>query len=115
MKIPEKLRTVTVDQLPKEKKKEIMSEKETIDSILIDARRHGVEEKVKKLIDKYQAAVAGASSKEEARQIGILGLVEIHKTVGYVGGLVVNGVEIIPPDPSYQEDINWHKRLVKLD
>lgn len=115
MKIPEKLRAVNPDQLPKTPKKKVMSEKETIESILKLAREQGVEDKVKKLIAKYQAAVAGARSQEEAAQIGALGLVEIHKAIGCVGGLVVNGVELIPQDTGYDEEINWHKRLAKLD
>lgn len=114
MKIPDKLRTVTPDQLP-QKKKKIMSEKETIESILKLAREQGVEEKVKKLIAKFQMAVAGARSKEEAAQIGQLGLVEIHKTIGCVGGLVVNGVELIPAETGWDEEINRYKSIVKLD
>lgn len=110
-----KLKTVTPNQLPKQPKKKMMSEKETIEAILKLAREQGVEEKVKNLIEKFQNAVKGARDENERRHIGAMGLAEIHKVIGCVGGLVVNGVQIIPPDPSYQDAIDAQKGVVKLD
>jgi hypothetical protein len=114
MKLPNPIRNVTPDQLS-HKKKKIMSERETIASILTLAREQGVEEKVGKLIVKFQNAVNGARTEVERRSIAALGLAEIHKTIGCVGGLVVDGVEILPPDTGYDDVINQHKNLVKLD
>lgn len=110
-----KIRQVTKEQLNSQNKKKIMSEAETIESILKLAREQGVEEKVKNLIEKFQNAVKGARTEEERRQIGTLGLAEIYRTIGCVGGLVVNGNQILPPDPSYQDAINTQKSVVKLD
>jgi hypothetical protein len=96
-------------------KKKIMSESETIKSILTLARREGVEEKVKKIIETFQNAVKGASSEVERKQIAALGLAEIHRTIGCVGNLVVDGQEILPEDSSYKNAINLHKKIVKID
>jgi hypothetical protein len=114
MKLTNPIRNVTPDQLSKKKKK-VMSEKETIASILALAREQGVEEKVQKLIAKFQNAIKGARTEQERQSIATLGLAEIHKTIGCVGGLVVDGVEILPPDTGYDDAINQHKNLVKLD
>jgi len=96
-------------------KKKMMSEKETIQNILSLAREQGVEDKVKKLISRFQEAVKTARSQEERQSIATLGLAEIYKTIGCVGGLVVDGVEVIPSNPSYENEINQFKGLVKLD
>jgi hypothetical protein len=92
-----------------------MSEKDTIKTILGLAREQGCETKVMKLIEKFQDAVKGARSPFERQQIAILGIAEIHKAIGCVGGLVVDGIDVLPPDTGYQEAINLHKGLVKLD
>ena len=67
------------------------------------------------LLEKFQNAVKGAKTPQERQQIASLGIAEIHKTIGCVGGLVVDGVAILPPEVSYQEEINQHKGLVRLD
>jgi len=92
-----------------------MSEKETIGIILKLAREQGVEEKVQNLIAKFQNAIKGARDESERQHIAAMGLAEIHKVIGCVGGLVVDGVEIMPADPSYQEAIDSRKGLVRLD
>lgn len=99
----------------KVRKNKFMSEKDTFKVILGLAREQGVEDKVRKLIEKFQNAVKGARTEIERRQIATLGIAEIHKTIGCVGGLVVDGVEVLPPETSYQEAINEHKGLVRLD
>ena len=108
------MRQLSLDQLTK-KKKAIASEKQTIEAILKLAREQGVEEKVKLLIERFQNAIKGAKNEYEQKHLAALGLAEIHKTIGCVGALIVDGVEILPADPSYQEDINMHKSVVKLD
>lgn len=92
-----------------------LTEAQTIESIIKLAREQGVEEKVKNLILKFQNAVKGAKNEFERKHIAALGLAEIHKTIGCVGGLVVDGVEILPPEPGYDDAINAHKSVVKLD
>ena len=104
-----------VDKINPSPKKKVQSEKETIGIILNLAREQGVEEKVLKLIDKFQNAVKGARTDVERQHIAALGIAEIYRTIGCVGGLVVDGVELVPPDPSWQEDINAFKNIVKLD
>lgn len=109
-----KIRTVKPNEVSQHKKK-VNSEKETIKAILALAREQGVEEKVQGLIIKFQNAVKGARTEEERQQIASLGLAEIHKTIGCVGALVVDGVEILPEDSSYQDAINQQKTIVRLD
>ncbi len=109
------MRWVTKEELLKSKKKDVMSENQTIASILKLAREQGVEEKVKGLIEKFQDAIKSARNEYERKHIAAIGIAEIHKTIGCVGGLIVDGVEILPADTSWQEDINAQKNLVKLD
>jgi fructose-1,6-bisphosphatase len=109
------MRYVTKEELLKDKKKAVMSEGQTIAAILKLAREQGVEEKVKGLILKFQNAVKGAKNEYERRHIASMGLAEIHKTIGCVGSLVVDGFEVLPEDTSWKEDINAQKNLVKLD
>lgn len=92
-----------------------MSEKQTIEVILKLAREQGCEDKVKKLILKFQNAVKGAKSEAERHQIAAMGIAEIHKTIGCVGELVVDSVPILPAETSYQEAINLHKSLLRMD
>lgn len=109
------MRYVTKKELLKDKKKVVMTEQQTINSILKLAREQGVEEKVKSLILKFKDAIKSARTEYERRHIAAMGIAEIHKTIGCVGGLVVDGVEILPADTSWQEDINNQKSLIKLD
>jgi hypothetical protein len=96
-------------------KTKAMSEAQTKASIIALARQQGVEEQVKKIIVKYEDAVKGAKNDYERRHIAHLGMVEIHRTIGCVGALVVDGVELIPDNPVYMNEINARKGLVKLD
>lgn len=117
MKLPNPIRNITEQERLRNhtNKKKTMSEKETIESILALAREQGVEEKVKNLIVKFQNAVKGAHTEVERKSIAALGLAEIHKTIGCVGGLVVDGEEVLPPDTGWEDAINQHKTIVKLD
>ncbi|MFA5759060.1 MAG: hypothetical protein WC942_06885 [Clostridia bacterium] len=99
----------------KKTKRTIPSEQETIACILKLAREQGVEDKVKQTIYKYQEAIKNVSTEYERKHLAAMGLVEIHKTIGCVGGLIVDGVEVLPPDPTYNKAIDMHKSVVKLD
>lgn len=95
--------------------KKLISEQDTIKSILALARKQGVEDKVKRLIIKFQDAVKGAKNEYERKHIAAMGLAEIHKTIGCVGELVVDGCQILPPDLSYKEEIDASKSVVNLN
>jgi hypothetical protein len=97
------------------RRNKFMSEKETVKTIINLARAQGCEDKVRKLLESFQNAVNGAKTPLERHQIASMGIAEIHKTIGCVGDLVVDGVAILPPDPGYQEAINLHKGIVRLD
>lgn len=96
-------------------KKMVMSEKNTIESILALAREQGVEEKIKNIIQQYQDILKGVTTEFQRKHIAAMGLAEIHKVIGCVGSLVVDGVEIIPETLGYENEINQQKKLVKLD
>jgi len=96
-------------------RKKFLSEKETIRNVLQLAREQGVEDKVKSLILKFQDAIKGAKNEMSRRQIATLGIAEIYKTIGCVGGLVVDGIDILPPETAYQEAIDLHKGVVRMD
>jgi len=97
------------------KKSKNMSEKETMKVIIDLARREGVEDKVKGIIVKYQDAVKSARTEHQRKHIAAMGLAEIHKTIGCVGALIVDGVEILPEEGGHLDAINEHKGLVRLD
>jgi hypothetical protein len=92
-----------------------LSEQKTIQVIIELARAQGCEDKVRKLLENFQNAVKGARTLRERQHIAALGIAEIHKTIGCVGELVVDGVAILPPEVSYQDAIDQHKGLVRLD
>jgi len=93
----------------------MVSEKETKKRIIDLARQQGCEDKVTKIIQKYEDLIKGVRTEQERQQLAALGIVELHRTVGCVGALVIDGQEIIPEDTSYQEEIGWHKGCTKLD
>jgi hypothetical protein len=96
-------------------KPKVQNDKAFINGILAKARQQGVEERVKNILAKCEDNVKGCRSDIERKHIVHLALIEIHKTIGCVGPLVVDGIELLPADPSYQEAIDWHKGLVRLD
>ena len=97
------------------KNRKEISEKQTYAQILTLARQQGVEEKVKKIITKYEDAVKGARNEAERKHIAHCGLAEIHRTIGCVGPLIVDGVEILPATPGYEDQLASHMSLVKLN
>lgn len=91
------------------------SEKETRASIMNLARQQGVEAQAEKIWNKYEDAVKGAKSEMERHHIAACGLAELHRLIGCVGALVVDGVEIIPEQTGYEDDILLHQPgLVKI-
>lgn len=97
------------------RKVKIPSEQETIQHVLALAREQGVEDKVKNLIMKTQDNIKGARDEAMRKSMAHLGLVEIYKTIGCVGGLILDGVEVLPPDMAYKEAIDQTRGCVKLD
>lgn len=86
----------------KKQKKQTPGEHETKARVLAMARKYGVEEQAQKIMAKYDDAVKGAKDDAERHHIAVCGLVELHKLLGCVGPLVVDGVEILPAMPGYE-------------
>jgi hypothetical protein len=97
------------------RKVKIPSEQETIQHILGLAREQGVEDRVKTLIMRTQDNIKSARDEVARKHMAHLGLVEIYKTIGCVGGLILDGIEVLPPDNSYKEEIDMTRGCVKLD
>jgi CTP synthase (UTP-ammonia lyase) len=95
--------------------KRVMSEKETFAEVLALARNNGVEGKVLKIVARTKDAIKGVYKEEERQLLASMAIAEIHKTIGCVGPCVVDGVQVLPEETAYKEDINLHKGLVRLD
>ena len=77
------------------------------------ARELGCEQEVKLILEKYERAMLKCTNDQEREHIAITGLAEIHKLMGVRGPLVVNGREILPGEPGW-ENLPQFKRLTKL-
>ncbi len=96
-------------------KQKVLSEQNMKQNVITLARQNGVEEKVKKIIQKTEDAIKNVKTEYERKHIAHMGLIEIHKTIGCVGALVVDGIELLPENHSYQEAIDLTKKCVRLD
>jgi hypothetical protein len=95
--------------------RKVASEKSTRESIIQLAREQGVEEQAIKIITKYEDAVKGCRDEYERQHIAIQGLAELHRLIGCVGPLVVDGKVILPSRPGYEEIHKQRGNLVKID
>lgn len=76
--------------------KKPLTEKETINKLLLTAKEFGIEYEFKKIYTKYNDLLKNCKNEKEKKDISILGNVEIHKLFNFAGGLVVDNKEIIP-------------------
>ncbi len=91
------------------------SEAETEASIISLARKNGCEEKVLKIIARTKNALKSVKTDQERQALGILALAEIHKTIGCVAALICDGIEIIPDDMSYKDEIIKSKKCHRVE
>lgn len=80
--------------------KDIKSEKEFRKDIITLAKKLGCDIEIKQIFDKFDVLLKNCKNLEERKQIAALGAIEIHKFFGCRGGLTINGVEVIPADPT---------------
>ena len=85
-------------------KPEVMPEKQTRDKILAYAKRLGCFVEVKQLMDKYDGLLRRCTNESERKHIATIGVTEIHKLIGFRGGLSVGGELIIPDDNEKDPD-----------
>ena len=101
------LNVKTVNRVP--------GEKETRAAIINLARRLGAEDQIKKIFVKYDDALKGARDEHTYHHIAASGAAEIHKILGCVGPLVINGKEILPGQPGWEDAAASQKGVVVLD
>jgi hypothetical protein len=92
----------------------ILTEAQTEASIISLARKNGCEDKVLKILTRTKNTLKSAKTQQEKKVIATLGIAEIHKTIGCVGALICDGVEILPDDMSYKEDIILNKKCHRI-
>lgn len=94
----------------KEKKISLKSEKDIRAQHLKLAREYGFEDDLRKIWNRYDPLYANAKE-EDKDAISIMAMVELHRLFRCTGPLVVNGKEILPALPSYEEDYKKDKKL----
>lgn len=81
----------------------ITPEKKFRKHILIMAKNLGCYMEIKQIMEKYDNILKNCTNELERKQIGTMGIAEIHKYFFLRGALVVNGELIIPAAPDYKE------------
>jgi len=74
------------------------TEQATRKGILATARRMGCEIEIMQVFDKYDKLLRKCSNEEERKHISTMGIVEIYRVLGCVGGLTVGGKEVLPDE-----------------
>ena len=85
------------------------SERETRYKILLMAKQHGCEKDIMMIFDKYDRALKKCTNEQERKHIAHCGAAEIHKYFYCKGNLVMDGVEVLPADPDFEDE-----NLIKL-
>jgi hypothetical protein len=91
------------------------SEAETEASIIYLARKNGCEEKVLKILARTKNILKGLKTEQERKVFAIMAIAEIHKTIGCVAALICDGMEIIPDDMSYKDEIIKSKKCHRIE
>lgn len=76
--------------------KKVLSEAQSRQNILDDAKGYGCHEKVVKCFARYDEMLAKSTSDLQRQQIAIMGSAELYRIMGLNVGLSVDGVEVIP-------------------
>lgn len=80
-----------------------LPEQETRKRLLATAKKLNCEKDVLAIMDKYDRALLNCTNEEERKHIAHTGIVELHKFFYCHGNLVVDGIELLPADPGYEE------------
>jgi len=92
-----------------------LTEAQTEASILSLARKNGCEEKVLNILSRTKNILKGLHNEQEKKTVATLAIAEIHKTIGCVAALICDGVEILPDDMSYKDDIILNKNCHRIE
>lgn len=96
-------------------KVKVKSEKQTRNAVLTLARESGVEEQAIKILNRYDSAMKNTHDPGQKLILAKMGNAEIHKLLGLQGPCVVNGEEILPGRPGWENEIEKEKGIIKLD
>jgi hypothetical protein len=91
------------------------TEEQTRAAILKLARESGVEEQALKIMSRYDDALKGAKDEFQRHHLAAMGAAELHKLVGAKGPLVVDGVQVLPGQPGWEQDAEKQKSVIKMD
>lgn len=72
------------------------TERQTREKLANLARRLGIFEDFKRIVDRYDVLLRHAKSPVEKRQIQIMANVEVHKLFDFRNALIVDGEVILP-------------------
>lgn len=79
------------------------------------ARNCGCEDQLTKILNRYEELLKYEKDPQVREQLGILGVVEIHKLLGLRGELVCNGKLILPAQKGYENQDQGNGRIKKID
>ncbi len=64
--------------------------------LLEKAKIYGCDIEIKAIIEKYDRILKRCTNDKEKKDIAIMAVAEVHKTMNCFGALVVNGREVLP-------------------
>jgi hypothetical protein len=95
--------------------KSVRNEAKTRANILNQARHMGMEEAVLKIFARTDEGIKNARNEHERHHIAACGLAELHRLFGCRGPLIVDGVELLPGEPGWENNLDIEKPIIKLD
>ncbi len=91
--------------------RKIPNEQQSRAGLLAKARALHCEGEVKSILEKYDRALKNCTNETERRHIAHTGIAELHNFFYCRGNLVVDGVELIPAEPGYEETTGKIRKL----
>lgn len=80
-----------------------LNETDTRTRLLSQARQLGCEIDLKQLFERYDKLLKNCADPIARRQISLMANVELHKLLDFRNPLVVQGIEILPGDPGWED------------
>ena len=82
----------------------IKGEAESRRNMLSVAKAQGCEGEVRQILERTDKLLYNCSNPVEKQQIIILATTELYRLLNVQGGLIMDGVELIPPNPDNPND-----------
>lgn len=90
-----------------------VSERRFREALLFRAKTLGCDIDLKQIFIKFDNALKKCTNEKEYKHISACGAAEIHKLFGCRGGLVVDGVVVIPAESGHEDGVTGGK-VIKL-